>query len=270
MAVGGRDMESRSVLWGKLREFLLRLSYCQTKSEFLRTACIEIQTIIPFDTGSGVFDPLDTTVLEGIGLSDSGKESYNTYYRTKQPGFLPTGGKHMVKEWLYSTWVVDWRNFDDLEFAADFMFPNRMYRSLGHFIPGHQLTIGIERSRMGPDFSQADIDNLGLVNEYVNALYSGMGKEGNISDTRISTESVKEGFRCLSHREAEICSLVARRLNTAEIATCLFISPRTVEKHIESIFEKLDVRSREQVRWKLGVTPTAGLWKPKSRSKSQD
>jgi len=82
------------------------------------------------------------------------------------------------------------------------------------------------------------------------------------ADSTLSAEGIAERFPPLSSREAEICSLVARRLNTAEIATCLFISRRTVEKHIESIFEKLDVRSREQLRWRVGVTPQTGMHQP--------
>jgi DNA-binding CsgD family transcriptional regulator len=68
---------------------------------------------------------------------------------------------------------------------------------------------------------------------------------------------IGEEFHILTLREAELCSLLARRHNTAEIATCLLISPRTVEKHIASIFKKLDIHSREQLRQRLGVQTVA-------------
>ena len=64
-------------------------------------------------------------------------------------------------------------------------------------------------------------------------------------------------FYWLSPREVEICSLLARRLTTEEIATTLVISRRTVEKHVENIFEKLGVRSREQLRWVVAAMPPA-------------
>jgi len=67
------------------------------------------------------------------------------------------------------------------------------------------------------------------------------------------TKSLSKRFPSLSRREIEVCSLVAGRLNTTEIAMCLSISNRTVEKHLESVFGKLEVHSREELRFKLGV-----------------
>ena len=52
----------------------------------------------------------------------------------------------------------------------------------------------------------------------------------------------------LSPREIEIAVLLARRLSTAEIADQLFISPRTVSKHLEHIYMKLRASRRSDVR----------------------
>ena len=48
----------------------------------------------------------------------------------------------------------------------------------------------------------------------------------------------------LSEREAEVLQLVARGLINSEIAERLFISPRTVNAHLTSIYRKLGVSSR--------------------------
>jgi DNA-binding CsgD family transcriptional regulator len=70
---------------------------------------------------------------------------------------------------------------------------------------------------------------------------------------------VKLKFQILSPREAERCSLLAHRLSTVEISACLLISPRTVEKLVESIFKKFAVGSREHLRLKIGIPAPAVL-----------
>jgi LuxR family transcriptional regulator, maltose regulon positive regulatory protein len=50
----------------------------------------------------------------------------------------------------------------------------------------------------------------------------------------------------LSSREREVLELVAQGLRNQEIATRLFISPKTVKTHLQNVYEKLDVRSRTE------------------------
>jgi DNA-binding CsgD family transcriptional regulator len=55
----------------------------------------------------------------------------------------------------------------------------------------------------------------------------------------------------LSKREAEIASLLCRRMRPEEIASMLVISPRTAETHIGHIYTKLNVRNRRELLGKL-------------------
>ena len=48
----------------------------------------------------------------------------------------------------------------------------------------------------------------------------------------------------LSAREVEVLRLVARGLTNAHIAQQLFISPNTVNRHLNSIYRKTEVTSR--------------------------
>ena len=54
----------------------------------------------------------------------------------------------------------------------------------------------------------------------------------------------REWPRGLTAREVEVLSLLARGHHNKEIATRLFITPKTVSSHIEHIYAKLDVSSR--------------------------
>ena len=51
----------------------------------------------------------------------------------------------------------------------------------------------------------------------------------------------------LSPREAEIARLVGDGHGNREIGERLFLSPRTVEKHVEHVMNKLGVASRAEI-----------------------
>lgn len=67
-----------------------------------------------------------------------------------------------------------------------------------------------------------------------------------------------EGLDALSGREREIADLVARGHTNRKIAAQLFLSDKTVESHLTSVFAKLRVASRAEVAERIGRSrPTA-------------
>ncbi len=57
-----------------------------------------------------------------------------------------------------------------------------------------------------------------------------------------------QGSRPLTPREDEIARLASARWTDQEIADVLFISVRTVESHLASVYRKLGVSSRRDLR----------------------
>jgi DNA-binding NarL/FixJ family response regulator len=50
----------------------------------------------------------------------------------------------------------------------------------------------------------------------------------------------------LTTRESEVLEHIAAGLSNREIAAALFLSPRTVERHIANIYLKIDVHSKAE------------------------
>ena len=57
----------------------------------------------------------------------------------------------------------------------------------------------------------------------------------------------------VSEREANVLALVAHGLTNREIAAQMFLSPRTVEKHVASLLAKTGLRRRAQLAGYLAV-----------------
>ncbi|NKX49808.1 helix-turn-helix transcriptional regulator [Arthrobacter deserti] len=65
--------------------------------------------------------------------------------------------------------------------------------------------------------------------------------------------------RDLTFRERDVAVLAASGVRSREIAERLGVSVRTVEGHIYRIYEKLDVRSREELAARIRAEDSAGV-----------
>ncbi len=68
-----------------------------------------------------------------------------------------------------------------------------------------------------------------------------------LEEVAATAEQTAEEGQPLSERELEVIALVAGGLANRTIAEKLFLSPRTVEKHVEHVMDKLGVGSRAEI-----------------------
>ena len=67
------------------------------------------------------------------------------------------------------------------------------------------------------------------------------------SGSRAAHRRATTGWEALTATEREVAALVAQGGSNPEIATGLFLSPRTIEKHVAHILTKLQVHSRREI-----------------------
>jgi DNA-binding CsgD family transcriptional regulator len=96
-----------------------------------------------------------------------------------------------------------------------------------------QCLIGIAVSRTGNDFSADELTIAELLRVELGRIVA--------ARSDLSPEAFQGAG--LTRREAQVLALAARR-TSGEIAATLGISVRTVEKHLEHVYEKLGVSSR--------------------------
>jgi DNA-binding CsgD family transcriptional regulator len=95
--------------------------------------------------------------------------------------------------------------------------------------PGRTRRVGFWRSNR--DFSERDRLVLQLLRPHLHEVY-------------LDAERRRRGIPHLSRREVEVLRLVSQGYSNADIARILFISPATVAKHMEHIFDRTGVRTR--------------------------
>jgi len=101
---------------------------------------------------------------------------------------------------------------------------------------GYQASVAALRDAMGQkEFDSAWEEGAGLSTEEAIA-YAQRGRGGR--------KRASSGWASLTPAELDVVRLVSEGLTNSEIATRLFISPRTVQAHLTHIYTKLDLTSR--------------------------
>ncbi len=109
------------------------------------------------------------------------------------------------------------------------------------------LTKKLERSWSDPlctTFCEVKLD-IGDGRRAVNVLYGGEKETWLVLCLADQKDAAEEAIRSLlTRRQREIMEWIAEGKTSAEAAIILDISPRTVEKHLEAVFQRLGVENR--------------------------
>ena len=72
-------------------------------------------------------------------------------------------------------------------------------------------------------------------------------------------EAATDAAAGLTERERDVARLVAAGSSNAEIADELFVSPKTVERHVSNLLAKLDARNRTELAQRWRATESEGI-----------
>ena len=148
---------------------------------------------------------------------------------------------------LKMTDFVTQRQFRRLPLYASFFrhvgVEYQLSASLGEPNP-KVLTVGCNRSSR--DFSERDRAALRLLRSHLAAAYEAVETRARFLSVPAEEEGRPPDDFGLTTREREILAWVARGKTNPQIARALFLSPRTVQKHLEHVFKKLGVATRTE------------------------
>jgi len=118
------------------------------------------------------------------------------------------------------------------------------------------FTVGVERDREIADVitaKGAGIMTLSDTSQEISQVLKTVAEGGTAHTPKVVTRlaALKEGKTDiktrsteLTHRELEVLRYVARGLSKRAVSELMFISPRTVERHVANIMETLDIHDR--------------------------
>ena len=158
---------------------------------------------------------------------------FNDYYRFRLP---------FTGEFVRSRWVTDYKAYESSELVADWIRPAGIGQTLANRSAGY--IVCLSRSRTAPPFGEREVAIHRVVTQHLNNLHACHERIAACNRPAVTLAELSPECALLSRRESEIVRLMAMRLTAKEAAALLLISPRTVERHVATIYEKLGVNCR--------------------------
>jgi DNA-binding CsgD family transcriptional regulator len=138
-----------------------------------------------------------------------------------------------------------WRSSAEREFLVDVAGCDQIASVLLH--GGSEEICGVVFGRFGADFTDAHLELLSTVQPLLQAIERharAMDLWSRTLPVPLATAEAAVKDAELSARQVEILHLLAEGLTATAMARRLGCSPRTVHKHLENIYRRLDVRDR--------------------------
>ncbi|SOC08408.1 GAF domain-containing protein [Ureibacillus xyleni] len=138
--------------------------------------------------------------------------------------------------------IIPVERYEHEAYYNEFMRRHGFYHQMvAYIINGGKLLGGVcfVKPKSDKPFSLNDVKSLEIITRY-------------LSECMITFEEKQQDqITCISEKEREVIELVQRGFSNKEIAQTLFISIHTVKKHLQNIYQKLNVPNRTSLCYKL-------------------
>lgn len=153
---------------------------------------------------------------------------------------------------------VSRRDFKRLELYQDCYHRIGWEYQLAVLVPSARSLIrALMFNRQRRDYSDRDRMVAELIRPHIAQAQLAAQTRSLVHGMVTSVERAAEAHH-LTRREREVLDLVAEGLTNREIADALFVSDRTVHKHVENLFRKLGVHTRMAAARALSPSPGGG------------
>jgi DNA-binding CsgD family transcriptional regulator len=238
--------------WEKISDCLLACGEVRQPYRFCIKVLDELHVLVRFDGGVILMLDGNRNIVRSY-FSNIPKKMSSLYlnYFSHDPGIVSFSLDMDVHESLGESSVnlTDWKDYSDKDgtFFTEYIKPLGLKQTMSFWLcdphGNPATTFSLDRTS-GKPFTKTDLAIVEVMSKHLNNLYKNLfvRPEGQVR--------IWDGLRgadALSPREKEVLELLCQGVKPSNISRILCISKGTTNKHISHIYQKLGVRSRQEL-----------------------
>lgn len=232
-------MNGERISWRRINDFLATVGSAKNMDEFTDLMNDSIDSLIPFDLNQVFINREKNGLIESYKSPaeiDRWIQILNNHYSTLFPVPDCAG-------------ICSYYEVRDTPLYAEFLRPQGIHSSICIFRHRHlnsSTLMMVNRASKRQQFREHDQAVCRIIQPHLSnlcSLYTMLQDQTREPDAF----DIRSEFGMLTSTEAEIVAMLCRRYTTGMIETKLLIRRSTVYKHVENIFYKLRVSSRQEL-----------------------
>jgi len=244
-------------MWKSILEYINKTGREVTLEDYYQKIIDELYHFIPYDAAHILIHNKNNEFSEFITVNIEQKivDDYIQHFQYIDP--IKNNRFNTISA-TKSSLIFDYRKWKQTDYYKNFLDIHNFHYLCGvdiHYQDNILITLTLIRSQKSGDFNTAEILFLNRLRQNIGNhihLLTELNPE-NFKSNRHIKMRYKKNMDALNFtpREKEIVRLVKAGLTNKDIGRDLFISVNTVKKHLQNIYEKSNVSSKQELIIKL-------------------